>query len=106
MERRSGLRKAINMDVVIDSPHGRRVRGRIGNVGFGGLYLQVDPGDLSQNAPVDIAVVLQQESGPRLHRIHAFVARLASNGAGVTFDEYDVAAFRALVVMLLAQRAG
>ena len=106
MERRSGLRKAINMDVVLDSPHGRRVQGKIGNVGFGGLYLQVDTGELSQNAPVELAVVLHQESEPRLYRINAFVARITSNGAGLMFDEYDVTAFRALVILLLAQRAG
>src|SRR5206468_327188 len=82
------------------------LRGKIGNVGFGGLYLQVDTGELSQNAPVELAVVLHQESGPRLYRINAFVARITSNGAGLMFDEYDVTAFRALVVLLLAQRAG
>jgi hypothetical protein len=106
MERRSGLRKAMSMDVVVDSHRGNCVRGKIDNVGFGGLYLQIDTGELSKNAPVELAVVLHQESGPRLYRMHAFVARITPNGAGLTFDEYDVAAFRALVILLLAQRAG
>src|SRR5437762_3005929 len=104
MERRSGLRKAIDMEVVLDSPRDRGLRGKIGNVGFGGLYVQLESGQLSKDAPVEIAILLQQESGPRVYRIRAFVARLAPNGAGLVFDEYDVTAFRALVLLLLTRQ--
>lgn len=104
MERRWGMRKAIQVDVVIDNQPACLLRGRIGNVSTGGLFVQTEPTSLSQNEQVELVLMLQQESGTRVYRISAMVVRLAQDGAGLMFDQYDVNAFRALVVLLLAQQ--
>jgi PilZ domain-containing protein len=104
MERRAGTRKAMDVEVTIDSAHCRAVRGKIGNVGFGGLFVQLEAGGLREDARVEILVVLSQETGSRLYRMPAVVARITQNGAGLIFDEYDVTAFRTLVLLLLARQ--
>lgn len=104
MERRWGMRKAIEVDVVIDNQPACLLRGRIGNISVGGLYVRTEPGSLSKNSQVELVLMLQQDNGTRVYRLHAMVARLAPDGAGLMFDQYDVNAFRALVVLLLAQK--
>jgi hypothetical protein len=101
MERRWGTRKAMEVDVVIDNQPAGILRGRIGNVGVGGLFVRTAPTTLSKNAQVELVLMLRQESGTRVYRMPALVARLTPEGAGLMFDQYDVDAFRALVVLLL-----
>lgn len=104
MERRAGARKTIDVDVTVDCAHRRVVRGKIGNVGFGGLFVELESNELSEDARAEILLVLPQISGARQYRMPAVVARITQNGAGFAFNEYDVTAFRALIVLLLAQR--
>lgn len=104
MERRWGMRKAIEVDVVIDNQPACLLRGRIGNVSIGGLYVRTEPGSLSKDSQVELVLMLQQDNGTRVYRMHAMVVRLTHDGAGLMFDQYDVNAFRALVVLLLAQK--
>lgn len=104
MERRWGLRKAIEVDVVIDNQPASLLRGRIGNVSIGGLFVRTEAKNLRKNAQVELVLMLQQDSGTRIYRMPAMVVRLTQDGAGLMFDEYDVNAFRALVVLLLAQQ--
>lgn len=101
MERRWGTRKSVEVDVVIDNqPAGLR-RGRIGNVSAGGVFVRIDPEGLATKTPVELLLQLH-DNGTRVHRMPAIVARLTPSGAGFTFDQYNVEAFRALVVLLLA----
>lgn len=106
MERRWGMRKAVEIDVVIDNQPECLLRGRIGNVSVGGLYVRTEPGSLSKNSQVELVLMLQQNNGTRVYRMAAMVVRLTHDGAGLMFDQYDVNAFRALVVLLLAKKAG
>jgi hypothetical protein len=104
MERRWGLRKAIEVDVVIDNQPSSLLRGQIGNVSTGGLFVRTEPKSLQKNAQVELVLMLQQDSGTRVYRMPAMVVRLTHEGAGLMFDEYDVNAFRTLVVLLLARQ--
>lgn len=104
MDRRGGMRKAVGVDVVIDNQPFCLLPGRIGNVSIGGLFVQTEAAGLNPNARVEIVLMLQQGSTTSVYRMPAVVVRLTPNGAALRFDEYDVNAFRALVVLLLAER--
>ncbi len=104
MERRWGLRKPVEIDVVIDNQPECLLRGQIGNVSVGGLYVRTEPGNLSKNSQVELVLMLQQDKGTRVYRMAAMVVRLTDDGAGLMFDQYDVNAFRALVVLLLTRQ--
>jgi hypothetical protein len=105
MERRWGMRKAVEIDVVIDNQPECLLRGQIGNVSVGGLYVRTaEPGSLSKNSQVELVLMLQQDTGTHVYRMAAMVVRLTDDGAGLMFDQYDVNAFRALVVLLLAKQ--
>ncbi len=106
MERRWGIRKSVEIDVVIDNQPNCLLRGRIGNVSIGGLFVRTEPAGLAVNSQVELVVILHEEQGARVYRMPAMVVRLTPNGAGFMFDQYDVNAFRTLVMLLLAgQRA-
>ena len=104
MERRWGLRKPIQVDVVIDNQPTCLVRGQIGDVSIGGLFVRTEPDRLRMNSQVELVLMLQQGEGTQVYRMPAMVVRLTSNGAGLMFDQYDVNAFRTLVVLLLAKQ--
>jgi len=103
-ERRWGTRKTIEVDVVIDNQPSSLLQGRIGNVSVGGLFVKTETARLATNTQVELVLMLQCEDGTRVYRMPAMVVRVAPNGAGLMFDQYDVNAFRALVVLLLSRR--
>lgn len=104
MERRWGLRKSIEVDVVIDNQPTCLIRGRIGNVSIGGLFVRTEQTNLTMNSQVELVLMLQQEGGTQVYRLPAMVVRLTPQGAGLMFDQYDVDAFRTLVALLLAKQ--
>lgn len=105
-DRRWGIRKPVEVDVVIDNQPACLLQGRIGNVSVGGLFVRTEPGGLVMNTAIELVLMLQQENGMRVYRMPAVVARITRDGAGLRFDQYDVGAFRTLVVLLLACRRG
>ncbi|HEY8554003.1 MAG TPA: PilZ domain-containing protein [Burkholderiales bacterium] len=104
MERRWGIRKSVDVEVVIDCQPRGLLRGRLGNVSVGGLFVRTEPSVLTRNTHVEVVLMLQHADGTRVYRMPALVVRLSPNGVGLMLDQYDVEAFRALVVLLLAQR--
>ncbi|HEY3487025.1 MAG TPA: PilZ domain-containing protein [Gammaproteobacteria bacterium] len=104
MDRRWGMRKPVSVDVVIDNLPSNLLRGHIGNISIGGLFVKTAPMPLRVNAPVELVLLLEDDDGTRVYRLPAVVVRLTPEGAGLMFDQYDVNAFRTLVVLLLEQQ--
>jgi hypothetical protein len=100
-ERRWGARKPIEVDVVIDNQPLCLLHGRIGNISIGGLFVETASVGLHTNSKVELVLLLQEQGGTRVYRMPALVVRVAGNGAGFMFDEYDVNAFRTLVALVL-----
>lgn len=101
MERRWGTRKTLEVDVVIDNQPSCLLRGRLNDISIGGLFVKVDTTPLRLNAPVELVMLLESDEGTRVYKLPAIVVRLTADGAGLMFDQYDVNAFRTLVVLLL-----
>lgn len=100
-ERRWGARKAVEVDVVIDNQPLCLLRGRIGNISIGGLFVRTAGSALHENAKVELVLLLQEQGGTRVYRMPALVVRVTPEGAGFMFDQYDVNAFRTLVALVL-----
>lgn len=103
-ERRWGMRKSVEVDVVIDNQPLCLLHGSIGNVSIGGLFVRTKPAALNPNARVELVLLLQEGGGTRVYRMPAIVVRLTDKGAGLIFDRYDIDAFRTLVSLLRDNR--
>jgi CheY-like chemotaxis protein len=68
------------------------------------LFVKTDPTALRINGSIELVLLLDSRQGMRVYRLPAIVARLTPDGAGLMFDQYDVSAFRTLVVLLLEQQ--
>lgn len=106
MERRWGARKAVDVEVVVDNQPACLRRGTIGDVSIGGLFVRMEPDGLTPESPIELVLLLQQDGGMQVYRMPAVVARVAPDGAGLRFDQYDVGTFRTLVMLLLALKRG
>jgi len=104
-ERRWGMRKSVEVDVVIDNQPVSLLHGRIGNVSIGGLFVKTTPVALNPNSPVELVLMLHENGGTRVYRMPAIVVRLTNHGAGLIFDRYNIDAFRTLVFLLRDSRA-
>jgi hypothetical protein len=104
MERRWGMRRPVDVEVVLDNQPASLLRGRIGNISIGGLFVKTEPTALRLHAPIELVLLLDDRSGTRVYRLPAIVVRLTDDGVGLMFDQYDVNAFRTLVVLLLEQQ--
>src|SRR5690606_23199640 len=106
MERRWGARKAVEVDVVVDNQPACLRRGTIGDVSIGGVFVRMEPDGLTPESIIELVLLLQQDDGMKVYRMPAVVARVAPDGAGLRFDQYDVGTFRTLVMLLLALKRG
>ena len=78
------------------------------DIGLGGTFLRLD-GDsglnLRNSSDVELVFCLQKENRGSQHRINARVTRLADDGAGLKFRNFDTGVFRSLQEILSYQRA-
>src|SRR5690554_764782 len=88
MERRWGIRKSVDVEVVIDCQRRGLLRGRLGNVSVGGLFVRTEPSVLTRNTHVEVVLMLQHADGTRVYRMPALVVRLSPNGVGLMLDQY------------------
>ena len=102
-ERRWGLRKAVQADVLIDNQPASLLRGRINDVSVGGLYVSTIPVALAPNSGVELVFMRQVQGATRVYRLSAMVVRRGNEGVGLLINHYDLDAFRALVALLLEQ---
>lgn len=103
-ERRWGMRKAVDVDVMIDNQPVCLLHGRIGNISIGGLFVKTTPQALDTDAPVELVLLLHENGGTRVYRMPAVVVRRAEDGAGLIFDRYNIDAFRTLAFLLKGSR--
>lgn len=102
-ERRWGLRKSVQADVLIDNQPASVLRGRVSNVSVGGLYVSTIPAALAPRSRVELVLMRQVAGATRVYRLSATVVRRANEGVGLLITHYDLDAFRALVALLLEQ---
>lgn len=100
MERRWTARAPIYIDVGLFF-HGQEISVcKTRDIGLGGVFLESDQPLLPKEAQVELIFMLGSGEQRIKHRIRAKVARLAGEGMGLVFRDFDATAFRSLQEVL------
>lgn len=89
MEQRTTERKAVSMDAVIGCPRFGLIRGRIVDLGLGGLYIKAE----TSIVPIGAAVTVTFQPGEQLTddclSLKGCVSHQSLHGFGIRFDGLD-----------------
>lgn len=102
MEHRSGKRRVVDAQVVVDCRPLGLMRGRIKNVSAGGLFIRMKPLRGMRSDHVKLVLVRRERGVSRIYRLPAVILRWARDGAGLMFSDLTPNAFYALLAILLA----
>lgn len=101
MEHRWGIRRPIDLDVMVDCHSRGALRGRIRNISSGGLFVATGAASPPVHAGVNLAFTLRTNGLIRISRIEAVVTRVAEDGFGLMFSQFNP---RALAAVLTSQQ--
>ena len=96
MEQRSGERKAVSLDAVVACARFGLIRGRIVDLGLGGLYIEAQ----TSIVPIDAEVSVTFRSGDDWLKIKGRVRHQSLQGFGIRFDAPDADCLQALQRLL------
>jgi hypothetical protein len=104
-EHRWNERQTSDYNVLISArPHGLR-QARIRDVSTSGLFIELSPSaPLTKNTRVELIFVRSADQASRILRVPALVVRTTQSGAGLMLLDSSLAAFRALLTQLLAEK--
>lgn len=105
MEHRWSLRTPIELDVdlIRESGSGHEAF-KTRDIGLGGVFLEGGGAYPEKNTNVELNFILTTDEGDMKHRIKARVVRIADDGIGLMFRDFDVGAFRSLQEVLRYKR--
>lgn len=101
MERRWTERTPINVTVDLVCAGMQAGECRTRDIGLGGVFVEV-PGATYLAAETPVELIFKLGAGEVLtkHRINARVVRVAADGVGMMFRDFDASAFRSLQEVL------
>ena len=102
MERRWTERTSINVPVDLSYSGVQTEDCRTRDIGLGGVFVEL-PGEANLAAETPVELTFKLGAAPHLtkHRINARVVRVAEDGVGMMFRDFDAIAFRSLQEVLL-----
>ncbi len=105
MEHRWNTRKATAFEAVVRYPGLGLVRGKVRNIGFGGMYLETGAIAFNVNTPVDVTVRVRKHAADGLCHMHAWVVWTGASGAGLMFRAFDDTSYAALQELVFERQA-
>lgn len=96
MEHRWNTRKHTAFEAVIHYPALGLVRGKVKNIGLGGMGIETSVITLNPNTAVDLTVRVRRHGAGRLLRLHAWIVWAAPDRAGLMFRAFDDTTYAAL----------
>jgi len=100
MEQRSSERKAVSLDAVVGCARFGLIRGRIVDIGLGGLYIKAE----TSIVPIGAAVTVTFQRAERVHgdcmSLRGQVSHQSLHGFGIEFDALDPGCLEALQRLL------
>jgi len=101
MERRWTERTPINVPVDLSFAGGQAGEYCTRDIGLGGVFVEI-PQEvaLTKETPVELTFKLGSGTNLARHRINARVVRVAADGVGMMFRDFDAGAFRSLQEVL------
>jgi hypothetical protein len=105
MERRWHARAPIAMDVALYYDGLGMLRCRTRDVSLEGMFIKTGAIALPFHVPIDIVIPETTDAAPGrvMHRLPAYVVRVANDGVGTMFRNLDIRAFRALQRLLRSE---
>lgn len=102
MERRWTERTSINVPVDLSYGGVQTEDCRTRDIGLGGVFVEL-PGETNLAGETAVELTFKLGTSPNVtkHRINARVVRVAEDGAGMMFRDFDAIAFRSLQEVLL-----
>ena len=102
MERRWTERTSINVPVDLSYGGVLTEECRTRDIGLGGVFVELSSNaDLTEETSVELTFKLGASPNLTKHRINARVVRVADDGVGMMFRDFDAIAFRSLQEVLL-----
>jgi c-di-GMP-binding flagellar brake protein YcgR len=102
MERRWTERTSINVPVDLSYAGEQASNCRTRDIGLGGVFVELpDQVNISSDTSVELTFKLGTPPDLTKHRINARVVRVAGDGVGMMFRDFDAIAFRSLQEVLL-----
>jgi len=97
MENRWSDRRELRLDVDVFRNGEKICTCQSRDVGLGGAFLDVNPANtMGQDDSVELVFHLMSGQTPIKHSLHARVVRIANDGVGLKFHEFDTGVFRSL----------
>lgn len=87
MEQRSHDRKSVSLDAVVGCPRFGLLRGRIVDLGFGGLYIRAETSIVPIGATVTVTFQPGKDVDNSCLSVGGRVAHQSLHGFGIVFDE-------------------
>lgn len=96
IERRQSMREPATFDATLSYPPLGLLRSKVRDISLDGMFVETGPIALHANTPVEVTVRLQKGNPREAYRLRALVVRVARDGAGLMFGDFDDATFRAV----------
>jgi len=101
VENRWSKRRSLELNVEVIEQGITLAKSRTRDLGLGGVFVEWQGYPLEENAVVDLLFCLDDIEGrASKHRLHAKVIRVAEDGLGMSFQDFDTSAFRALQALI------
>ncbi len=95
IEQRWSQRRSTSLDVDVVKDSNLLVHCRARDVSLGGVFLEIDEQKVGKCQDVELIFTLAK-SGAAQHKLKARTVRIASDGIGLMFKDFDTNSFRAL----------
>ncbi len=100
MEHRWSSRRFLGGEVTVSHPRCGIIHALLRDISLGGMFVETGRVDLPVNTPVIVSFMLQNQSGPSHHRLHAMVVRSTEDGAALMYLDSSADTIRPLRQML------
>ena len=102
IEHRWSERKPIEMEVFLYHPSTGEIAGKTRDISLEGMYVETNGAELPVNSELEVSFITLTETGPKQHRVPAYVVHGSANGVGLMLRHVDYTDFYALRYMLTA----
>ena len=106
MENRWSDRRELQLEVEVFRDGAKICSCQSRDVGLGGAFLDLKSGEsLNQDENIDLVFHLLSDHSPIKHNLHARVVRIADDGVGLKFHDFDTGVFRSLQQIMTYKEA-
>jgi len=100
IDHRWSLRRPLHVDVSLLKHDQTVLAGKTRDFSIGGMFVETKKPMLQRDIPIHVAFTLETEAGASHHRLPAQVIRVANDGVGLMFNDFNVDTVHTLRAML------